>query len=310
MSLLCIGLTTLDVAMRPVSSLPPGETLAPIEQVEAQPAGTAAGCAYVAARLGMRVALAGAVGQDRIGRFVRAMLEEEEVDTRLLDTIPDTKTSTTVLAIGPDGRRPRWHALGAAMLARGGEALDTAAARARHVHWAGTSAPALCASAPQTLAAARAAGAVVTCDLISPMPGTRAVIETVLPHVDYFLPSTVEALELSGCDTIESAAQAFIDRGARNCIIKDGANGVYLAVGETRTRLPAHDIVPVDTTSCGDSFCAGFVAALDRGEGPVEAARFGVATAALVAGGVGTLGLVESYDQVAQAMTTLPLRSL
>lgn len=308
MTLICIGLTTLDLAMRPVPALPAADEVMLVGQVEAQPAGTAAGCAYVAARLGMKTAVAGAVGGDRIGRFVRAMLEEDGVDTSLLHTIPDASTSTTVVAIASDGSRPRWHALGAAMLAQSDEALEEACRQARFVHWAGTSAPGLCARAPVYLAAARAAGAITSCDLIAPQPDHRAVIETILPHIDYFMPSAVEALELSGEATIEAAAEAFVARGAANCLIKNGADGVYVAIGAIREHVPAHAIRPVDTTSCGDSFCAGFLAALSRSRGPRDAVRFGIATAALVAGGVGTTGILQDYEQVEKAMLSLPAR--
>jgi sugar/nucleoside kinase (ribokinase family) len=58
----------------------------------------------------------------------------------------------------------------------------------------------------------------------------------------------------------------------------------------------------VDTTSCGDSYCAGFIAALDRGWAPLEAARFATATAALVAQGLATLGRLESFEATAEAM--------
>ena len=62
----------------------------------------------------------------------------------------------------------------------------------------------------------------------------------------------------------------------------------------------------MDTTSCGDSYCAGFIAALDRGWAPVEAARFATATAALVAQGLATLGKLESFDATLAAMHQMP----
>ncbi len=74
--------------------------------------------------------------------------------------------------------------------------------------------------------------------------------------------------------------------------------------------MPAHDIVPVDTTSCGDSYCAGFIAALDRGWSVLDAARFATATAALVALGLGTLGTLESFEATERAMRELPVRTM
>jgi sugar/nucleoside kinase (ribokinase family) len=71
--------------------------------------------------------------------------------------------------------------------------------------------------------------------------------------------------------------------------------------------LPAYAVTPVDTTSCGDSYCAGFIAALDRGWPPLEAARFATATAALVAQGLATLGKLESFEATEAAMRQMTL---
>ena len=49
--------------------------------------------------------------------------------------------------------------------------------------------------------------------------------------------------------------------------------GSVIVDDQGATRLPAHAITPVDTTSCGDSYCAGFIAGLDRGWSVIEAAR-------------------------------------
>jgi sugar/nucleoside kinase (ribokinase family) len=62
------------------------------------------------------------------------------------------------------------------------------------------------------------------------------------------------------------------------------------------TRLPAHPIVPVDTTSCGDSYCAGVIAGLDRGWPLEEACRLAGAVSARVAQGLGTLGALVGFD--------------
>jgi sugar/nucleoside kinase (ribokinase family) len=105
-----------------------------------------------------------------------------------------------------------------------------------------------------------------------------------------------------------AAAAFFREAGAGACVIKNGAAGSILGLPERTVSLPAHAITPVDTTSCGDSYCAGFIAALLRGFEPVEAARFATATAALVAQGLGTLGKLESFDATLAAMRTLPIQ--
>lgn len=96
--------------------------------------------------------------------------------------------------------------------------------------------------------------------------------------------------------------------GAGGCIFKDGANGSIVIDAEGLRRVPAHAITPVDTTSCGDSYCAGFIAGLDRGWSVIEAARLASAVSALVARGVGTLGLLDGFAGAERLMREGPLR--
>ena len=303
-----MGLTTLDVAARPVEAIPREETTTLIEGLACAPAGTAGGAALIAARLGMDVRLASAVGDDATGRFVRFLLEAEGVDTGLLETIPGRTTSATLLAIDLAGRRPNFHAPGAGMLARASEAVIAAAREAKFLHYAGIGGRYLDGGpGAELVQAARAAGTIVTCDLISPRASALEELGRLLPFVDYFMPSAAEALGLTGLGSLEAAADRFLSMGAGACVIKNGRKGAFVALGETRAALPAHAIAPVDTTSCGDGFCAGFIAALDRGRAPLDACRFAMATAALVALGLGTLGRVESFDATETAMREMTL---
>ena len=301
--LVTIGLTTLDVVARPIDALPESESTVLVEGVALAPAGTAAGAAYVAAKLGMDVALIGAVGDDLAGRFVRLALDEAGIDTTHVEIQAGVPTSTTVLAVDSGGRRPNFHAPGAGGAARVTEEAIEAAKAAKFLHYAGVGGRHLDKGPGAALIeAAREAGAVVTCDLISPRRSAPDELKSILPHLDYFMPSATEARFLTGLDDLQAAAQAFLTQGARNVIIKNGRAGSLLMLGGARTTLPAFAVEPVDTTSCGDSYCAGFIAALDRGWPPLEAARFATATAALVAQGLATLGRLESFDDTAEAM--------
>ncbi|HZZ87194.1 MAG TPA: carbohydrate kinase family protein [Caulobacteraceae bacterium] len=307
-SLLCIGLTTLDICARPVDALTHTERAILIDGIACTPAGTAGGAALVAGKLGLAVKIVGAVGDDLNGLFVRKGFEAVGVDTSLLATRPGEPTSATLLAVETDGTRSSYHAPGAG----GGAAIDaavTAAACASgFVHYAAVGGRATDGGpGAELLRAVKAAGAVVTCDLIGPRRSAAEELARLLPHVDYFMPSAAEATFLSGLDDLPAAAEYFRGLGAGACLIKDGGRGVVVSIAGERRRLPAHAITPLDTTTCGDSFCAGFIAALSRGWAPLDAARFATASAALVALGLGSLGKLQGFAETEAAMREMPL---
>jgi sugar/nucleoside kinase (ribokinase family) len=299
-SLFCIGLTTIDIVALPVA-LSRFDGVRLLSALQMAPAGTAAGTALVAATLGIDTRLLGAVGDDAMGRFVRGELARAGVDTTHLATMPDTTTSATMIPIDPDGNRMIFHAPGAAARIALTPAAGAVARSASAIHYAGIGAPGLDGGAGAALLAdARSQGVWVTCDLISPGPGAPAELRRLLPHVDVFMPSAVEARFATGEQDLERAGRALLAWGAGACVIKNGAAGA-LAFGADGTlhlipALPVENIV--DTTTCGDSFCAGFIAARLRGRGWIDALHFGAATASLIARGPATLGRLRSFSQV------------
>jgi len=306
--LLTIGLTTLDVIARPVDALTHTERATMIDGIACAPAGTAGGAAMVAARLGMRVTIVGAVGDDLTGGFVRLGFESVGVDTSLLVAKPGARTSTTLLTVESNGRRSSYHMPGAGTLAAIDGTVTTAARASGFVHYASVGGAATDGGpGAQLLRAAKASGATVTCDLIGPRRSALDELKRLLPNVDYFMPSAAEAAFLSGSDDIAAAAELFRSLGAGACIIKNGRQGSYVSMGSERHTVPAHAIEPIDTTSCGDSYCAGFIAALARGWLPLEACRFATSTAARVAEGLGTLGRLESFAETEKAMRDMAL---
>jgi sugar/nucleoside kinase (ribokinase family) len=307
-SLLTIGLTTLDIVARPIDALTHTERAIIIDGIACTPAGTAGGAAMVAAKLGVPTTIVGAVGDDLIGAFVRLGFESVGVDAHLLATRPNERTSTTLLAVETDGTRSSYHAAGAGGAATIDDAVVAAACASGFVHYASVGGR-MTDGGPgaELLRAAKAAGAVVTCDLIGPRRSALDELKRLLPYVDYFMPSAAEATFLSDLDDLAAAAELFRSLGAGACVIKNGRQGAYVSIGPDRRTVAAHAIQPIDTTSCGDSYCAGFIAALARGWAPLEACRFATATAALVAQGLGTLGRLEGFEETEKVMRAAAL---
>lgn len=308
LDLLAVGLTTIDITVHPVVSLPEGETGELVESIVLSPAGTAGGTALVAQKLGLRTGIASAVGDDSQGQLIRSMFDAAGVDTYLLAVDPERPTSTTVLPIRPNGDRPHWHMMGASIFAPVTDAVFAALARTAAVHWGGVGFPGAAGKGVDLLRQAKARGVFTSCDLIAPSEAAEADLDVLLPHVDLFMPSLAEVRVLARTDDPVEGGRRFMARGAGGCLIKMGGDGAWLILPDSQIHVPAHRIDPVDTTSCGDSLCAGYIAGRTRGLDPAGALRFGVATAAQVALGVGTLGKLESYDTTLAFMRDTPVR--
>lgn len=78
--------------------------------------------------------------------------------------------------------------------------------------------------------------------------------------------------------------------GAGDVVLKDGARGTTLAIGDTQIHTPAYPTAAVvDTTSAGDSFNGGYLMRLAAGDTPEAAARFASRLASAVIGHPGAL---------------------
>ncbi|HEU0114116.1 MAG TPA: PfkB family carbohydrate kinase, partial [Thermomicrobiales bacterium] len=161
---------------------------------------------------------------------------------------------------------------------------------------------------------AKAHGLTVTHDLIAiDRPDMLEVIEPALPYVDYFMPGIDEARMICGLTDRRAVIDFFLDRGVGHTVFKMGAEGSSIAWRDaTRStreiRVPAFQATVVDSTGCGDAYCAGFIVGLLRGWPLEQAARLGTAAAGLVITGLGSdAGIVDFEDTVRFMDRSVPL---
>jgi sugar/nucleoside kinase (ribokinase family) len=257
--------------------------------------GSASITAVAAARLGLRVALVGAIGADPAGEFMLTQLTAEGVDVSAMAIRPERPTSMTVV-LAHRGDRAILTAIGALPTLTAADVPASLAASARHVHVSSyflverTLGPGLA----DLFDTARAGGAITSLDT-NWDPAERwgdDQLRAVLARTDLLLPNEAEALRLSGAATIGDAARALTALGPR-LVIKLGAGGA-LSAGSGRwqevtppANLPGEF---ADATGAGDCFNAGVAAGLHRGLDLAAAARLGCAVGSAstrAAGGTG-----------------------
>ncbi len=133
------------------------------------------------------------------------------------------------------------------------------------------------------LARARRAGVTT---ILNTAPATD-LSDEMLSLCDYVTPNETEAGQLTGIavdsfDSARRAGDALLKRGVGAALITLGERGALLHTSEMSEHIPAFNAGPVvETTGAGDALNGGFAVALAEGQSPLDAARFGSATAAL-----------------------------
>lgn len=241
-----------------------------------------------AARLGLRVALAGVVGDDTFGRFMCAELQERGVDTSGIVVIPGRSTGVTVVLSGREDR---------AMLTFAGTIKDLRRSlldedllgRTRHVHVSSYFLQdALTPELPELLREARAGEATTSVDPNWDPSGLwDSGLLALLPEVDVFLPNEMEALSLARISVREDAMARLRSSGAGTVVVKTAGEGAVGAQASESLSVPALPTHVVDSTGAGDSFDAGFLAGFLGGEPLRRCLEIGNACGALSTLGIG-----------------------
>lgn len=222
--------------------------------------GSGAITACGAARLGLRTAFVGAVGDDVFGRFMLDALSQRGVDTSACVVTDAAPTGITViLSRGED--RAILTSTGAMRRLRV-DALDPAAIeRARHVHVSSFFLlRELAEELPRLFERARGGGATTSIDPNwDPLGEWDGGLLELLGATDVFLLNSAEARAITGLDDVDVAAQALAGRGAI-VAVKFGQGGGLAIEDDDVVRSESIPVQVVDTTGAGDSFDAGFLA--------------------------------------------------
>jgi sugar/nucleoside kinase (ribokinase family) len=266
-----------------------GQTEKLVDGISLVIGGSAAITAVAAARLGLRVALAAAVGADPAGRFMLDQLSAEGVDVSYVAVREDVPTGMTV-ALSRGGDRAILTALGAVASLTAADVPASLLAEARHVHASSwflledSLGPGLAG----LFSVARAEGAATSLDT-NWDPAERWTgehLSTAIAQASLLLPNEAEALRLSSALSLDEAAGKLTAGGTR-LVVKLGergalcAEGAGCAEGPARYQVSLPPVVPADTTGAGDCFNAGLIAGLLDGMDLPRAAALGCAAGAL-----------------------------
>ena len=253
------------------------------------PVGTAL---TVVARMGLRAAFAGQVGDDFAGHFVMDEFKREGVNLRgeVVHKAAQSQISL-VLVDRASGKRT--------VVSGRGELADAACDRMRHemarrcriLHVDGYDMDVAICFADE----ARLAGAAVVYDAGSVKPGC----EDLLGRSDVALVSRVFAEQLYGHRDWELVCRELRLRGPSYVGVTLGEEGAVAFDGEEFFAVPAFPVAVMDTTGAGDVFHGALDVGILRGWAFKDCVVFGSAVAAMKCRELGGRAGIPSFEEAA-----------
>jgi sugar/nucleoside kinase (ribokinase family) len=307
--LLVFGEINPDLIVRATDPRPVfGQAERLVEAIELVVGSSSVIFAFGAARLGLKVAFAGLVGDDALGRFMVEAMVGAGLDTSAVRVDPAVPTGASVILSGLSDRAILT-APGTIPLARVGDLPGGLLGRARHLH---VGSPFLLEAARPDLAAlfaaARAAGTTTSIDPgWDPRGQWNGELAAILAEADIFLPNAAEAVAITGLADTADAARKLATMGPRVVAVKQGADGALAATAAGELVVyAAPPVAALDTTGAGDSFDAGFVAGWLAGRSARDCLALGVVCGALSTRGVGGTAAQPTMDQALEVLDRWP----
>ncbi len=292
--------------------------------VGGSPTNIAVGCR----RLGLKVALLTAVGDDKVGDFILHFLKAEGVDTRFIPRKPGTRSSAVILGIEEERFPLVYYRENAADIQFDiGDLLAVPIADARALEVSGTG---LCREPNRsaTLLAterARAAGRTVFLDLdfrADQWDDPRAFgvnVRAILPQVNVAIGTEEEfnaamlrrpedivirdqqisAPEIHGDLEANIGAILSLDNGPEVLVVKRGSEGatIHLRSGEV-IRVPGFPVEILNILGAGDAFASGLIFGHLSGWDWYRSGRMGNACGAIVVTRHGCANFMGYLDEV------------
>ena len=283
-------------------SIPFGQVETLLEGARLTVGGSGTIFACGAARLGLRTAVVGLVGDDVFGQFMISELDRRGVLTDGIRRSPQVATGVTVV-IDRSGRDRAILTYPGAMSLLGSKDLDNSLLEeARHVHVSSIFLQrGIQEGLPSLLARVRASGGTTSLDPNwDPYGKWSVTLEPLLDVLDVLLPNENEAMALTGCATpleavaalAQSVPQVVLKRGAKGAV--EASNGKLISVAApTGARV-------ADTTGAGDSFDGGYLYGYLSGRPSEDRLRLAVACGSL---STRTAGGTTSQATLAEAQT-------
>ncbi|WP_299740379.1 PfkB family carbohydrate kinase [uncultured Roseobacter sp.] len=267
--IICAGLIAVDLVFE-VAQYPAAGTKNRASTAHLIPGGGAMNAASAIAGLGADVCLAGAVGRDEFGTFLRKKMDERQIDSTHVLVLPGVRTPSSTVLLTPNGDRTIINHRDQAFSAFDINlpepfGFDAALVDTR---WPD--------GALRILEAAQRAGKPGVVDAEAPVKIASEALG-LATHIIFSEQGLTDYI--GACDALALKAAAL--RLGTWCAVTRGASSVLCHDGRMKIEAPAVPANVQNTLGAGDVWHGAFTLALARGRREIDAVKWANAAASL-----------------------------
>lgn len=230
--------------------------------------GKGANQATAASKLGGKVFMCGAVGNDGFGETLLSNLKTAKVNVDCVKKIADAPTGTAVIILSQNDNRIIIDKGANAKVTKSDVDRFLASACENDVFLVQLETP--IETVGYGLQKAKEKGMFT---ILNPAPANEDIIPY-LKYVDLITPNETEMEILGGKERL-------FDCGITEIVTTLGADGYEICNKNGTTVYPCIDVMVVDTTAAGDTLCGGLAVYLSRGESLEKACAYGSKAASI-----------------------------
>lgn len=308
---ICVGFVVQDIVMEGIDSNAFQKDSTYADNITISTGGDAANQAVVLAQIGKKAALIAGFGRDTVGRQIEEQLNMAGVDTTYALREGIERSNLSVVVIKKDKDR-------SFLVGRGIGKLDVSFKDIELSLLEHTKAVSLGSlyflknldgeGAACLFRSAKEKNVLTFADMTADAYGIGPEgVAAIYPYTDYLMPSYEEAVYTTKCTDYDDIADCFLRKGVQTVILKLGNKGCFVKNKTERFFINPYLIQPVDTTGCGDNFCAAFITGILEQMSLKQAAQFACAAGALNAGYMGACGGVKSRKQLEEFIKNTPI---